>query len=32
MRSLGWHPHIRIVVAGDLIVILIADATWHHRR
>jgi hypothetical protein len=32
MRSFGLHPHTRIVVASDLIVILIADAAWYHRR
>jgi hypothetical protein len=32
MRSFGLHPHTRIVVASDLIVILIADATWQDRR
>jgi hypothetical protein len=31
MRSLGLHPHTRIVVASDLIVVVIADAAWHHR-
>jgi hypothetical protein len=29
MRSLGLHPHARIVVASDLIVVVIADAAWH---
>jgi len=31
MRSSGLHPHTRIVVASDLIVVVIADAAWHHR-
>jgi len=31
MRSLGLHPHTRIVVANDLIVVVIADAASHHR-
>jgi hypothetical protein len=31
MPVVGLHPHTRIVVASDLIVVLIADAARHHR-